>query len=130
MTREPWNDFGTPTEPKPSVARRLTRKHLIGIGAFALLIAGIWEVQKARAHEAPTGWAFDPACCGNGDCKPIPASDIRETASGYLIVPTNEVIPYQSSKVRVSPDGKSYRCSVGGKRTGNTYCVYVNKGGV
>lgn len=44
MTREPWNDFGTPTEPKPSVARRLTRKLLIGIGAFALLIAGIWEL--------------------------------------------------------------------------------------
>lgn len=101
-----------------------------GVAGVVALGLGVLSATKARAHEAPTGWRFDPECCGNGDCMPVPMTTIRETPNGYQIKQTGEVIPYDSPKVRPSPDGMPYRCSTGGKPEGNTYCIYVPKGGV
>lgn len=87
-------------------------------------------VTQAPAHDAPTGWAFDQRCCGNGDCYPVETDAIRERPDGYHIISTGEVIPYQSTKILPSPDGHSYRCSTAGSVQGVTYCIYVNKGGM
>lgn len=99
------------------------------IMAFIMVAASAW-LSEAEAHQAPTGWTFDPRCCGNGDCYPVQDDAIRETPSGYLVEATGEVIPYQSTKVLPSPDGLPYRCSVQGNVTAHTYCLYLPKGGV
>lgn len=128
MTQPPWRDHSAEiaaTHRKEASKPLRTTLVFVALIAIGLLV----YAASAWAHEAPTGWAFDPACCGNGDCKPIAATDVRETPNGYLIEPTKELIPYQSPKVRISPDGMPYRCSVQGKVTGATYCLYISKGG-
>lgn len=121
----PWTDFETPTDPKPSVARRLTRKLLIGIGAFALLIAGIWEVQKAWAHEAPAGWQYPYACCSGIDCRPVSKKAISERPSGFVINSTGEVIAPNDTRLRESPDGEYHWCTVAGEDHSRTICLFV-----
>lgn len=96
---------------------------------MALGILGL-TVLEAWPHKAPTGWAFDSRCCGNGDCYPVQTDAISERPDGYHIQSTGEVIPYQSYKVLPSPDGLAYRCSTAGKPNGITYCIYMPKGGV
>lgn len=127
-TRIRQNEGATDEKPEDYDGRGLTAAYLI---LLACLAVGIWLalMLRAEAHEAPTGWRFEPECCGNGDCKPVGQGEIRVTPDGYLIPATGEVIPFQSHKVRSSPDGKPYRCSVQGKREGNTYCIYISKGG-
>lgn len=96
----------------------------------------LMSAMPAGAHDAPpsakfpSGWAFEPRCCGNGDCYPVQTDAITERPDGYHILSTGEVIPYQSYKVLPSPDGLSYRCSTAGSVMGVTYCIYMPKGGV
>lgn len=123
-----YDDEWTDLAIGPSRVFRIALWSIIGL-FVAVLAVLVFFVATARAHEAPTGWSFDPACCGGNDCKPVPTSEITVTAEGYKIATTGEVIPFQSTKVRVSPDGMPYRCSVGGLPTGHTYCIYVSKGG-
>lgn len=124
MTREPWNDFGTPTEPKPTAARTV----FILMGLSAALIAAvllIWSVQKARAHSAPTGWEYPTSCCWGpaagrtGDCDEIPDESVVEGPNGFELslapgdhpkvrTPLSLAVPY--GKERLSPDGKYHLC--------------------
>lgn len=119
MTREPWNEFGTPTEPKPTAARTV----LILMGLSAALIAAvliIWSVQKARAHSF-----YEMRCCsGSLDCRPVPDGAISETPTGYRINATGEVVPYNDTRIRQSPDQQFHWCSVAGEPDSRTLCIY------
>lgn len=57
--------------------------------ALVLTLAG-----QPRAHEAPSGWAYDGRCCNaykptttghTGDCAPIPDSAVRIVAGGFIV---------------------------------------------
>lgn len=54
---------------------------LLGLLALVLVLTAA----RAMAHEAPTGWAYDPACCSNRDCAPAAAKTISENAEGWLV---------------------------------------------
>ncbi len=92
---------------------------------LALLIAA---PVPALAHEAPSGWAYDAACCHNRDCRPVQPGEVTAGPSGYLIAPTGEVVPYSSAKVRPSGDGSMHRCMIGGDTSNPTICIYVPGG--
>lgn len=52
---------------------------------FALAAAALFASMAAHAHTAPSGWAYDPQCCGGMDCAPIPASAVREQSGGFYV---------------------------------------------
>lgn len=79
----------------------------------------------AFAHDAPSGWSYPFACCSNQDCRPVPASAVRERPEGYVIEATGEVVAYQDSRVRHSPDGVFHWCSVAGEARSRTICLFV-----
>ncbi|MCW5747002.1 MAG: hypothetical protein KIT36_12485 [Alphaproteobacteria bacterium] len=47
-------------------------------------------------------------CCGEDDCVAIPADQMEPTASGWRILPTEEVVPYVDTLP--SEDGRFWRC--------------------
>ena len=101
----------------------------IAIGSIVLdLIMGIAVVLmlagKVFAHDAPSGWSYSFACCASTDCRPVNQTTVKETATGY-VVPSGEVVPYGSTKIKHSPDGEFHWCSKGGKNDTPTICLYV-----
>lgn len=79
----------------------------------------------ATAHDAPTGWHYDLACCQNRDCRPISSSAVKEGPDGYLITIDNETVPYKDGRIKDSPDGLFHWCTVDGRDDGRTICLYV-----
>lgn len=96
--------------------------------AFAALL---FSSVHASAHDAlptaakPNGWMYPHACCSGYDCRQVPADDVVEGPSGYVIRPTGELVPMSSPKVKYSPDGEFHWCSVAGADDGKTICLFV-----
>lgn len=100
----------------------------VGIG----ILSALW-VTDAAAHTAPTGWEYSQICCSNRDCAPIPDSAVKETNDGYQItlMPGQHpmvkdkvfqaTIPYNSGKLKDSPDGMYHACILS---TGHVMCFY------
>ena len=93
--------------------------------AYALIV---WLILAtgAEAHD----W-YEPVCCSDTDCAPIPDSAVREGPNGYEVTlqpgqhpmvkePLSYVVPYD--KVRQSPDGKYHACITA---TGYRPCFYA-----
>ncbi|MEJ1157308.1 hypothetical protein [Prosthecomicrobium sp. N25] len=97
--------------------RNLTYAVALGIGVLA---------RAAPAHEAPSGWTYPRACCSGQDCYVIDARDVEVSPYGYRILATGEVIAFD--RARSSPDGQFHRCSLGGKPTAPTTCLFVPAG--
>lgn len=81
-------------------------------------------VSNTWAHEAPTGWSYSQSCCSNFDCREVDSEAIKTKPNGYVIMLTGEVIPYNDTRLRESPDGLYHWCSAGGLETSNTICLY------
>lgn len=79
----------------------------------------------AAAHDAPSGWSYPYSCCTNHDCRPVSSAAVGEGPKGYTIHATGEVVPYQDTRVRHSPDGDFHWCSVAGKDDTRTICLFV-----
>jgi len=105
---------------------------------FLLLFGPLWLLTaSARAHD----W-YDPICCSDRDCAPIPFSSVRVTAQGYAITlspdqhpmlanemtPHEWLIPFGSPKVRDSKDDAYHACIVPGSR--RLLCFYALPMGV
>lgn len=94
--------------------------------AFAVIVVLVWLIELARAHDAPSGWTYPIACCSGFDCREEASIAVRETAEGYRIVSTGEVIPYQDRRVRDSPDGLWHACWRGARfDEGRVICLFV-----
>lgn len=74
------------------------------LGAAAILTCLLFMVVTgAFAHS----W-YPIECCSDRDCAPVADDAIEETASGFLIKATGEVVSFQ--KARVVPDGRYHVC--------------------
>ncbi|TIS37915.1 MAG: hypothetical protein E5W95_18165 [Mesorhizobium sp.] len=98
--------------------------------ALALLLAALVVIifiicGAARAHDAPTGWAYPFSCCSGYDCREVPDDWIVEGQDGYRIVITGETIPMTNPKIKQSPDGRFHWCSVAGLDDSRTICLFV-----
>lgn len=108
-----------------------------GIALAGVTCLSLAMTVEADAHDAlptaaqPNGWAYPVACCSGYDCRAVGDSRsgapirVYETAEGYRISTTGEVIPMLDRKVRPSPDGEFHWCSVGGKADGKTICLFA-----
>jgi hypothetical protein len=93
-----------------------------------LIIAG----SPTGAHMAPSGWSYDPWCCGGHDCQPIPADRVRITAEGFLVtIRAGEHMTarrdherlFTFDEVRESGDMNYHACIL--PRTQEFRCLYV-----
>ncbi|WP_051914168.1 hypothetical protein [Nitratireductor basaltis] len=91
------------------------------ISISCLFLAG----DGVGAHEAKTGWRYPYACCSNKDCREVPARMVNESAEGYVIRTTGEIISYDDKRIRHSPDGVFHWCSISGKADTKTICLFV-----
>ena len=93
---------------------------------WAVILAAIWAI-PAGGHEAPTGWAYDPACCSDRACRPLTlleVNSLRRGEGGYLATMEGfaEPILFPESKILPSRDQYFHGC-VGASGAG--YCLYV-----
>jgi hypothetical protein len=91
-------------------------------------VAGAWSHEAIPTASAPLGWKYPFDCCSGFDCREVagpPDGVVRETAAGYVIAKTGEVIRYNDPKVKASPDGRWHWCSVAGLDDSRTICLYV-----
>jgi hypothetical protein len=78
---------------------------------------------RAYAHDAPSGWAYDPYCCNGdgetGDCQMIPSRTVKVVEGGYQInlepgdhrlVTHNHTFLIPQRKTMHSPDGAYHLC--------------------
>jgi hypothetical protein len=77
----------------------------------------------AYPHSAPGGWFYDPSCCGGRDCRPIADDAVTPVPDGWRIRATGEI--FRAPLVKHSPDAHFHRCSIDGKETTPTVCLYV-----
>lgn len=101
----------------------------IALAACLAMLAG-FGAGAAQAHDAPSGWTYPPGCCNRQDCRPVPATHVRETRAGWQIVPTGELVPFTDERIKNSPDGLFHWCNAGGSATGRTRCLYVPPSGM
>ena len=83
--------------------------------ALLTLAAGV-----ALAHQAPSGWDYDPECCSQQDCSV--ATNIEYLSSGDMKITTvhgTDVYPANFPR-RASKDDKVHACHLNGKK----YCLY------
>ena len=76
---------------------------------LAALVAAML-IAKSRAHDAPSGWTYPNECCSGHDCRPAPKGSIVEKPDGWRMTSSGVTVPYDSPKVRVSPDGADHEC--------------------
>jgi hypothetical protein len=106
----------------------------LALFAGAFLISLWCLIVGAAAHQAPSGWAYPPACCSLTDCNEIDASRVSQTPEGYLVrlVPGDHnmaknggewLVPYD--KARPSPDGEAHICING---VGKMLCFFIGLG--
>jgi hypothetical protein len=105
--------------------RRLFWLAMFGIAATAATV-------QAFAHEAPSGWRYDPICCNARDCAQINSEAVEITAEGYRVtlhagehpMVTSSVVHVVAwDKVRVSQDGEYHACLFPGQNT--MRCFYA-----
>lgn len=88
---------------------------------LAALVGGCL-LSTAQAHEAPSGWHYDAACCSNQDCSELPENQTpKPLDGGNWQLTTGEIV--ERSKVKFSPDGKYHLCRF--SSTGGVICLYV-----
>lgn len=76
--------------------------------AIAILAALIvfFGHRRARAHDAPSGWAYPQDCCSNTDCHPVSCDALREVDGGIQFLR----FKFSGSMVRRSGDGFCHVC--------------------
>ena len=108
-----------------------TKRILAFLGV--ILLGVLLADSIVRAHEAPTGWAYDAWCCSDRDCRRVQAGEVTfETApaAGYRVRASgvNEFIPLGDPRIRQSGDQDMHFCIVGGGRSEippTVRCLYV-----
>ena len=106
---------------------------------LSLAIVACSQPLIAHAHQAPSGWEYDLACCHNRDCAPIRASAVRAGPDGltitvrggtHMMVPAGETftetVPYRDPRVKPSGDDDWHVCIIAGR----IRCLYQPPGGV
>lgn len=78
------------------------------------------------AHETPSGWRYDGACCSERDCRLADPGEVVEREGGWLVVPSGTFVPHGDPRLHMAPDGAFHICNViAGDRMSAFWCLYV-----
>lgn len=102
----------------------------LGLGLIVLALAIAALSVNAQSHKAPpstakpTGWMYDPACCGSNDCAPV--SKMTWDRSGRMVVTTKHGTVTVPDKLtpRPSQDLDYHACIVNNRLR----CLYAPAG--
>lgn len=89
-----------------------------------LLILVFFLSRIVQAHEAPTGWAYDPICCGGNDCFPI--TGVLEIDGKYFYTTklgSKPITP--QTMIKRSKDGLTHACIYQDR----LHCIYLPDSG-
>lgn len=88
----------------------------------AVVVTLLSLVIFALAHS----W-YDPECCSDTDCRPVPVEDVIETETGWKHLPTGT--EFTKDQVKPSKDHRFHVC-IGVKAwdLGKPYCIYILQG--
>ena len=98
---------------------------------LAGILFAVLSAAPAAAHDAtptpaqPKGWSYPFSCCSGMDCREIRDQAVLEGPRGYVIKITGELITPADTRIKDSPDGRFHQCTVAGKATGRTICLFV-----
>ncbi len=91
------------------------------LAAILLLTAS-----TAQAHDAPSGWAYEAACCSNMDCGPVPSEQVQDLGGGRY---RYGGLTFEGSAIRPSRDSKFHACiQVVPGMPRRPLCLYVVQG--
>ncbi|MCX7901443.1 MAG: hypothetical protein N2483_03970 [Burkholderiaceae bacterium] len=106
---------------RPASWRRQSVATLIVLAL--VLLAMPWRA--AGAHQAPSGWAYPPACCGTRDCAPAPPPRVSRDQDGNVALvwrlrpgqhpmvrdePVTIAIGVADPRIEASGDGEWHLC--------------------
>lgn len=89
---------------------------------LSLLLIVAAGSEPLRAHQAPSGWTYEYACCGNWDCGALKPEQVVLGPKGFVItIPpgTHPQVPADAGTIvvtvpyggeRKSPDGLFHIC--------------------
>lgn len=77
---------------------------------MAILVAVLFLPAFARAHDAPSGWAYPIECCSGMDCAPVDQMTIMPDRSWMVTTKHGQArVPPEMSR-RDSKDNKTHAC--------------------
>ena len=101
---------------------------------LSMLILANWTPAQAHHGMMEVHW-YDPECCSDRDCRPVPAGFIRWTPEGWLIIDTGQIIPEiengkRNTRLRVSKDLQNHICRLpvdpfNPDQTAYVICLYI-----
>lgn len=98
---------------------------LVTVAVVLWIVSAAWA-SPAAAHEALTGWSYPLSCCSDRDCRQTAEREVLETAEGYRLASTGEVVGYGDRRVKNSPDGLFHVCQQGGNfDSGRVLCLFA-----
>lgn len=74
---------------------------------------------------------YDADCCGEGDCVPVPATDVVEIEGGWKYLPTGNEFRNEGLIRRIRPSrDRNFHVCIGKKAhdLGRSYCIYILSG--
>lgn len=137
----PRPDFAAWDKARRQGSRGRVARTAAALVAVALLGYVLGAAFAARAHQAPSGWAYDTDCCSHHDCAPVPEGAIRARSDGWHIhLPPGSHpmlradgpgldarIGYADPRARISGDRHWHACV---SPAGKLLCIYTLPGGV
>jgi hypothetical protein len=97
----------------------------IAIVSLAFCTREVWPHDALPTAAQPEGWTYDAGCCSVQDCWRLKHDEIKVVDGGYRIEATQEIVPFNDSRVKRSRDEYYHRCSSAGVVEGYTICLYV-----
>jgi hypothetical protein len=79
------------------MANRVAFWRRVALVNFMIVVMLLFTASYAKAHS----W-YDPACCSDRDCEPIPHESVQVTPSGYLWA--GMLIPFAEARISMDKD--------------------------
>ena len=114
-----------------SMAASCALAAILAAMVLVMTSGSVWPHDAKPTAAQPNGLTYPYACCSGIDCREVgdgKASKakvkILETATGYQISTTGEIIAFGDSRLKDSPDGVFHWCSVAGADDSRTICLF------
>lgn len=125
------SDVGARFPIRECASAHLTKGLRFAVAAALSVV--LW--QPVEAHQAPTGWAYDPSCCSGRDCAPAAFNRVQVSRDGngyHIRLRAGEhhhfpgavdmIVPLGDRRIRPSQDTEYHICL---SATGHLFCLYA-----
>ncbi len=109
-TRQGWSQIAEISASAVTACRQGWASRLIRYIALSLVLIAMYGT-TGHAHEAETGWAYAPLCCGDRDCRQALPGEVTLTQTGnWHVATTDETFAPGDPHIRISGDDHIHVC--------------------